>query len=403
MTSGSVTSPVDRPAPVTADLSSWVEIDAKAYRSNLALFRRLAGHEVELSAVLKANAYGHGATAIAALAREPEPRADSFCVFTLDEALALRRAGHRCDILIFGPVGRGRLAEVVAGDLRLALFDIDTLAALEAAAARSGRKARVHLKVETGTRRFGFDAEELPSVLARLQASPAIVVEGAFTHFANIEDTTDQRYAREQLDRFRRSLDDIARAGIRLARRHAACTAALLTMPETALDLVRLGIGQFGFWPSKETRLSFRAAAEAAGATTVPTLRPVLTWKARIAQLKQVPRGAYVGYGCTWQTTRETRLAVLPVGYADGYDRRLSNQSWVLVRGCRAPVRGRVCMNLMMVDVTDVPEVAPGDEVVLLGSQGAQEVSAEQLAGLIGTIHYEVTTRIHADLPRLVV
>jgi len=195
-----------------------------------------------------------------------------------------------------------------------------------------------------------------------------------------------------------------------------ACSAATLLFPGTHFEMVRLGVSQYGLWPSKETYLSYRlehadADAEAAGADADPNatanaaggLEPVLTWKTRISQLKDVPAGALVGYGCTYQTTRRSRLAILPIGYADGYSRRLSNQSYVLVGGRRAPVRGRVCMNLTMVDVTDVPGAALEDEVVLIGRQGEGRVTAGQLAGWIGTIHYEVVARIHPELPRLVV
>jgi len=380
-------------------LTTWIEIDEGAYAHNLGFFRRLVGPRVELAAVIKANAYGHGLLEIARLAARHG--ADSFCVFELDEALALRRAGFDQDVLILGHTPLARLDEVVAEDFRQVLFNRRSLDALAAIVARTGRRCRLHLKLETGTHRLGVDEGRLADFLARLAASPGLELEGVYTHLANVEDTTDHRYARRQLERFEGMCERIAAAGFKRVKRHAACTAAALVVPSTHLDLVRLGIGQYGLWPSKETLLSYKLRHHL-GDGAAQVLRPVLTWKARIAQLKEVAAGSYVGYGCTYQTTRRTRIAVLPVGYADGYDRRLSNQAHVLVGGRRAPVRGRVCMNLIMVDVTDVPGVALEDEAVLLGRQGEQTVSAEHLAALAGTISYEIVARLRPGIPRLV-
>lgn len=378
-------------------LSTWVEIDASAYRGNLAFFRRLVGDAVELSAVVKANAYGHGIREIAELA--VAAGADSFCVHSLEEALDVRAAGHGLPILVLGHIPLARLDEAIAADLRIALFNRASLERLDALTATGTNRAKVHLKLETGTHRHGIAEDELDTFLTILKAAPGVDLEGVYTHFANIEDTTDHGYARAQRARFETLVDRIRSAGLAPEVRHAACSAAALVVPETRFDMVRLGIGQFGFWPSKETLLSYRAAAGDDRAA----LEPVLTWKTRIAQLKTVPAGAFVGYGLTYRTTRTTRLAILPVGYSDGYDRQLSNQAHVLVAGRRAPVRGRVCMNLTLVDVSDIPEVALEDEVVLLGSQGSERVSAEQLAAWSGTIHYEIVARIRSTIPRLVV
>jgi alanine racemase len=225
------------------------------------------------------------------------------------------------------------------------------------------------------------------------------VREGATPHFANLEDTTDHRFARGQIERFDHALELLRAAGAPVAVRHAACSAAALLFARTHLDLARIGLSLYGQWPSRET---YVACLEKEGRPTVE-LRPALTWKTRVAQVKEVPEGAFVGYGCTFRTTRASRLAVLPVGYHEGYDRRLSGVAHVLVRGRRAPVRGRICMNMCMVDVTDVPGVAQEDEVVLLGSQGEERVGADQVAAWCGTISYEILSRIHPSLPRLVV
>ena len=375
----------------------WVEISERAYASNLRFFRRLLGPDVELSAVVKSNAYGHGVDLVAALAARHG--ADSFCVHSLDEALALRRAGLSHDVLIMGPVPLERLGEAVAEDFRVALFTRDSARRLAELAAAAGRPARIHLKLETGTYRQGIDEDELEGFIDFLGGHPRLAVDGAYTHFANVEDTTRQDYAERQLERFAAAIRRLRAAGLEPAKRHTACSAASLVVPHTHFEMVRLGISQYGLWSSKETYLSYRL--DHPGDEAV--LKPVLSWKTRITQLKRVPAGSYVGYGCTYQTTRETRIAVLPVGYADGYDRRFSNQAHVLVRGRRAPVRGRVCMNLTMVDVTDVSGVELGDEVVLLGRQGDQEVTADHLAALAGTISYEIVTRVNWELPRILV
>lgn len=386
----------------TRGLNTWVEISRSAYLHNMSFFRRLVGPDVELAAVVKANAYGHDWRLVSRLALEGG--ADSFCVHSLEEAVALRQAGIDRDVLVMGHVPLARIDEAVAHDFRWALYNRESAEALGRAARAAGRRVRVHLKLETGTHRQGVDEDELPWFLDFLTGRPELLLEGVYTHFANIEDTTDHSYAERQSRRFDEMSARVRAAGFAELTRHAACSAASLVVESTRFDMVRLGISQYGLWPSKETFLSYslqRGEREDEG--TGQGLRPVLAWKTRISQLKRVPAGAYVGYGCSYQTTRETRLAVLPIGYSDGYDRRLSNQAHVLVRGGRAPVRGRVCMNLTMVDVSDVPGVELEDEVVVLGRQGAQEVAAGDLAGLVGTIAYEIVARIRDGIPRVVV
>ncbi|MDA8020057.1 MAG: alanine racemase [Thermoanaerobaculia bacterium] len=394
----------DATTPDTSGLNSWIEISDSAYATNLDFFRGLVGDTVELSAVVKSNAYGHGLREIADLAIRHG--ADSFCVHGLEEALELREAGFEQDILVMGHVPLARVVAAVDHDLRVVLYSLESARRL-AEVATEDRPARVHLKIETGTHRQGVDGDELGMILEYLKSASTVRVEGVYTHFANIEDTTDHRYARTQVARFRKALQQIEEAGFRPDKRHAACSAAVALFPETHLEMVRLGISQYGIWSSKETRVSFHNLHPIAGPETAAQadgpLRPVMTWKARISQVKWIPADAFVGYGCTHQTTRRTRLAVLPTGYADGYDRKLSNTGHVLVHGRRAPVLGRICMNLTMIDVTDIPDVRVEDEVVLLGRQGEKEITAEQMASVVGTIPYEIVARIAPHIPRIVV
>ena len=373
---------------------NWVEIDARAIHWNVTQFRRRLGPDVLLGAVVKSNAYGHGMLAVATLACEAG--ADWLCVNSVDEAVCLRAAGHRAEILVMGYVPGDQLEAVVEHHLRPVVYNLETIDRLDRLATEDD-PVGLHLKVETGTHRQGIAEADVVPLARKVQQSPRLTLEGISTHFANIEDSTDHSFAQAQIATFSRISEALEAAGLPVLLRHAACSAASLLFTRTHLDLVRVGISLYGLWPSKETYVSCLERGK-------PTLdlHPALTWKTRIAQVKTVEEGAYVGYGCTYRVTRRSRIAVLPVGYHEGYDRGLSGVAHVLVRGRRAPVRGRICMNMCMVDVTDVPGASLEDEVVLLGRQGEERVSAEQLAEWCGTISYEIVSRIHPGLPRIV-
>jgi alanine racemase len=371
----------------------WIELDARAPGHNLAELRRGAGPGVLACAVVKANAYGHGLAEFVRLL----PGADWFGVNSLEEGLALRALGETRPVIVLGHVPVGRLRDAVDTDLRLTVFNRETLEAI-GRLEHLRRPARLHVKVETGTGRQGVLAADLEGFVRLVRGTPNAVLEGLSMHFANIEDTTDHSYADAQLARFGEALETVDRLGGRLPIVHAACTAAAILFPKTHFTMLRTGIGLYGLWPSRETRVSAR---ERGG--PVPDLRPVLSWKTRLVQVKELPEASYVGYGCSFRTTRRTRVGVLPVGYSDGYDRALGNRAHVLVRGRRAPVIGRICMNLCMVDLTDVPGARLEDEVVLLGRSGEEQISAETMAEWSGTINYEIVSRISPLLPRKVV
>jgi len=375
---------------------NWIELEAAAIRANLAAFRPRLAPGALLGAVVKSNAYGHGMLEVAGLVADGG--ADWLCVNSVEEALQLRGAGHDVPILVMGYVPLDALESIVEHDLRPVVSSRRTVEALQRVAAARDHVVPLHLKVETGTHRQGLSEEETPELADWIRQASALRLEGLSTHFANIEDTTNHGYAEQQMRRFERVQERLRGAGHELPLCHSACSAATLLFSATHLGLVRVGISLYGLWPSKETYLSCLELGK-------PTLdlRPALTWKTRIAQVKSVPEGSFVGYGCTYRTTRPSRIAVLPVGYHEGYDRGLSGVAHVLVRGKRAPVRGRVCMNMSMVDVTDIPAVEQEDEVVLLGSQGDERISAEQLAAWCGTISYEMVSRIHPGIPRVVV
>ncbi len=368
----------------------WVELDGGAPEHNLRELARGAAPGVKICAVVKSNAYGHGVPQIAGLL----PSADWFAVNSFEEGLQLRSLGESRPVLILGHVPLDSLAAAVEAGLSLTVYNAETIEALS----RTGGRARVHLKVETGTGRQGVLPADLPAFLSGVRAAPNVELEGLSTHFANIEDTLNHGYAETQLAAFAEALRTVERVAGRPPFVHTACTAASILFPQTHFTMLRVGIGIYGMWPSRETYLSALQ-----GKAPVPELRPVLAWKTRIAQIKTLPEGSYVGYGCSYRTTRQTLLGVLPVGYADGYDRALGNRAHVLVRGKRAPVIGRICMNLTMVDLTDIPGVRLEEETVLLGSMGDERISAETLGEWAGTINYEVVARISPLLPRRII
>jgi alanine racemase len=368
----------------------WVELDGGALEANLRQLRAGTGPATLACAVVKSNAYGHGVAQVASLL----PSADWFAVNSLEEGLELRALGQTRPVLLLGHVPLADLEAAIEAGLSLTVYNTETVQAI-ARLHGLAKPARLHVKVETGTGRQGVLPEDLETFVGLVKAVPHAVLEGLSTHFSNIEDTLNHSYAEDQLARFSAALRLVEGIAGRPPVVHAACTAAALLFPQTHFTMLRTGIGLYGLWPSRETYLSAR---ERGGA--LPVLTPVLSWKTRIVQVKSLPEGSFVGYGCSYRTTRRTTVGVLPVGYADGYDRALGNRAHVLVRGRRAPVIGRICMNLAMVDLTDVPGPRLEEEVVLLGSSGDERISAETMAEWAGTINYEVVARINPLLPR---
>ncbi|MCC7075127.1 MAG: alanine racemase [Deltaproteobacteria bacterium] len=373
----------------TAGLASWREVSASALRHNVTTLRALAG-TAKLGVVVKADAYGHGlAPTCAAFV---DAGADWLIVNFAHEATAARAAvSPELPLYVCGTVFPHDAPALVEARARVVLYDPLVAEALAAASRARGLTTPVHLKIETGTHRQGLAVADALALAERVRALGGLTLEGVTTHFADIEDSTDHRFAHGQLAALHEAQRALTAAGHAVPMVHAANSAATILDERTRGDLVRVGIAAYGLWPSKETLAAF---SERHGRAP-PTLRPVLSWRARLAQVKDVPAGAFVGYGRSFRTTRPSRIGVLPIGYHEGYDRRLSNVAHVLVRGLRAPVRGRVCMNMSMVDLSDVPGACAGDVATLLGSDGDERVSAEQLASWMGSIHYEVVARIH--------
>lgn len=378
------------------DLTSWIEVSAPAIRHNIGVFRTLVAAGAGLLAVVKANAYGHGLLEVARVCRDEGVA--MLGVHHAEEVRVLRHAGIATPILAMGALTAGQIGEVVDESVHVLLSSRRVLDSLAAHGDRLGRPLPVHIKVETGTFRQGVPPEEAGE-LAREAGRRGLAVVGVATHFANIEDTTDHTFARQQLKRFEEGVARVRAVAPHLAHVHASCSAASLLFRETDFSLARVGISLYGHWPSRETHLSWLLTH---GRNSVK-LESALAWRARIGQLKTVPAGVPIGYGLTFRPTRDTRLAILPVGYAEGYCRHLSNRSRVLVRGVPAPVVGRVCMNITMVDVTDVPGVREWDVATLIGEDAGERITAEYLADLAGTINYEILAQLSPALPRIVV
>lgn len=373
---------------MAAEPLRWIELSRAALRDNVRAVRERIGNDRKLMAVVKANAYGHGAVLCA---REYlAAGADALGVATVEEGLELREAGCVVPIHIIAAMSAADAAEVVEHDLNPVIFDETVALALDAAARKAGKMAEISLKLETGMHRHGLSAAELERLLAVCARCPGLRVTGIATHFARSDEEEDGPTL-EQFARLRPALEKCRAAGNALPLCHAASSAASLLLPETHLDMVRCGISLYGLYPS----------AAVLNKLGEGTLRPVLEFKTRIAQLRDLYPGDAVSYGGTWTAKRQSRIAVLPVGYADGYRRGLSNRAHVLVRGKPAPVTGRVCMNILMADVTDIPEAAAGDVVTLISRDPQSGATADDHARLLDTINYEVVTGLNCRMPRL--
>ncbi|MFA6512149.1 MAG: alanine racemase [Patescibacteria group bacterium] len=360
---------------------TWVEVSRAALKANYEALLSAVSENILLMPVIKSNAYGHGLLQVARAL--PKKRRWGFVVAETDEALLLRRVYPRERILLLSNFAFEDIPDLAAKQIDLAVYTEAQLPQL-----RRAQHAHIHVKVDTGTTRTGFLPRDLKLVARFLQQHKDIALAGVFSHFADSEGSKSA-FTTTQIHRFKKALTELPRPEIS----HIACSAASLRYSKAHFGAIRPGIALYGLWPSESTKKAASALA----------LKPVLEWKARVLQTKAVPAGTTIGYGRTYAMKRKGKVAVLPIGYGDGFDRALSNTAEVLVRGKRAKVAGRVCMNVTMIDVSHIPGVKTGDEVVLIGKQGKEEVSVEEMAKHAGTINYEITTRIRESLPRIIV
>jgi alanine racemase len=370
--------------------STYAEIDLSAIQQNLSTIKNMVSSHVRIMAVVKANAYGHG---IIEIARVMEANHVSYLgVARLEEAVTLRKADIRLPILVFGYTPPYGLEALCDYGITQTIYAIEDAQLLSSCATSKGKRAKIHIKIDTGMGRLGLltDAHgRLPSAIETIARLPQIELEGIFTHFASADDL-DKASARHQLDIFLNLLNVIQQKKIDIPLKHAANSAAIMDLPETHLDMVRPGICLYGLYPSpyisKETI----------------ALTPAMTLKSHIIHLKKVPPGFKVSYGSTYETRTHTTIATVPVGYADGYNRLLSSKGTMLVSGHRVPVVGRVCMDLLMLDVGKVAtDIKINDEVVVFGNQGSENVSIDEIAVLLNTINYEIVTSVTSRIKRI--
>jgi alanine racemase len=360
------------------------EIDIGALQRNLARFRQRVGQSVAVFGVVKADAYGHGAVPVG---RALEPLCNALAVSLVEEGLELRAAGIRAPIFVLGAYYNRHQDDVIAQRLTPVVYDVGDLERFGAVAARRGRRIDVHVKIDTGMSRLGVSVDELPAVLARFDDLSALRLAGLCTHFASA-DLPDASATEQALDRFEGCIEQARRAGFTDLAHHAANSAAAIRFPRARFAAVRPGLALFGAMPSRHVAIA--------------DLEPALRLSTRIMALHDIPVGTPVSYGGLWRAARPSRIATLPVGYADGYPRHVRD-ACALVGGRRVPIVGAVCMDMLMIDVTDVPQadVGLGAIVTLIGRDGDEQISVDDVAGWAGTLNYEILCGISKRVPRI--
>ncbi|MBU2522395.1 MAG: alanine racemase [Proteobacteria bacterium] len=377
----------------------WAEIDLKTIAHNIRELRRITNPKARLMSVVKANAYGHG---IIEVARQSiENGTEALGVAHIEEGIQLRKAGINAPVLILSYTLPEQSKELIEFNLTQTVYSYETAKSLSEAASAYGKKIKVHIKVDTGMGRLGLLPNQLRlskynkkikdgsvSEVESIFRLPMLELEGIFTHFATA-DKADRTYANNQLEIFMDFLNELRLAGIEIPVNHAANSAAIINMPEAHLDMVRAGISIYGLYPSEEVDRS------------IIELKPAMELKTKIIHIKKVPAGFKVSYGITYETEKPTTIATVSIGYADGLNRLLSSNGRMLVCGQSAPIVGRVCMDLTMLDVGNIPEAAIGEEVVVFGKQGNASITVDEIASAINTINYEVVSTIMERVPRI--
>lgn len=369
----------------------YAEVNLDAIRSNVEHMRENIGEEVCMSAVIKTDGYGHGAVAVANELQNL-PYMWGFAAATMEEARVLREAGITKPILILGYTFPYCYEELAAQDIRTAVFDIETAKLLSDAAGRAGRNIKVHIKVDTGMGRIGIPADEAGlDIIRQIRMCPHIEVEGIFTHFARA-DETDKSHAKKQLSMFQEFVSAAeTQCGMTIPIKHCSNSAGILALKEANMNMVRPGIILYGLWPSDEM------------AQDVVRLTPAMSLLSHVVYVKELAAGCGISYGSTYVTKGKTKVATVPVGYGDGYPRSLSGKGYVLIHGQRAPILGRVCMDQFMVDVTQIEGVKVGDMVTLIGEDGKECITMEELGALSGRFNYELACDISKRVPRVYV
>lgn len=372
--------------------NSWVEISQSAIKHNLKVFRKIIGPKVRLMVVVKSNAYGHGLLEVSRICDKVK-KVDWFGTVSLEEALELRKNGIKKPILVLSyyDLNVHQIKQAVQKNISLVVYQETQFEFVDKVAQSLKKKAKIHFKVDTGTSRLGLPVREVLQCINTLIQCKNLELEGLFTHYASAEES-NQSFTKKQTKDFYRLIQKLEKQDILIPLKHTSCSAATLIDKAYHFDMIRLGISLYGLW-SLEDHQQIKKKYH---------LHSVLTWKTKVIQVREVTKGGTVGYGRTYRSNQRIKIAVLPVGYWEGYDRHLSNMGEVLIKGQRCPIRGRVCMNLIMVEITD-KNVKLYDEVVLIGQQGREVITVDELAKKLGTINYEVVTRINPLINRIIV
>lgn len=364
---------------------TYAQIDLGAIRHNIAVERKRVGETVKIMVVIKANAYGHGDIAVA---EALDDLVDAYGVAIPEEALKLRGNGVKKMLLILGYSGKNWFEDIIHENISQTVYSYSMAKQLSETAVKMGKTAKIHIKVDTGMSRIGFKpVKDNIDVIRAISELPSIAIEGAFTHFARADEETSEA-AREPFEKYMIFLRELENRGVHIPIKHAANSASIIQFPESQLDMVRSGITTYGLYPSEKVPRD------------ILHFIPALQWKSKVSFVKRIHPGTSVGYGGTFTASRETMVATIPVGYADGVKRDLSGKGQVLIRGQYAPILGKICMDQFMVDVTEIDGVSEGDTVTLIGTDGEHVISVEEVAALSHSFNYEYVCGISERVPR---
>lgn len=378
--------------------TSEIELDQSALENNIQFIQSIIGPEVQISSVIKGNAYGHGIFEFVPMVEAAG--INHFSVFSADEALEVNNISPNSTVMIMGYIGNDELEWAILNDIEFFVFERDRLRRALEVSRKFSKKARIHLEFETGLNRTGFNKSQLADVLDLLMGNEEYFeLVGCCTHYAGAESIANYVRVKSQIKTYHKLHKWLGAQGFEPKIRHTACSAAAMSYPKSRMDMVRVGILQYGFWPSKET---FIGCLKDSG-TQVDPLKRVIKWKSSVMDVKEVSTGEFIGYGTTFMATDHMKIATVPVGYSHGYSRSLSNQGRVLIRGQRLAVIGIVNMNLLIVDISECPQVMKGDEVVLIGDQGENSISVASFSELSNQLNYELLSRLPRTIPRTVV
>lgn len=380
--------------------TSYIEISKSAYAKNIDFLRSEVGKKTEISIVVKGNAYGHGIENIVPLAEENGIR--HFSTFSSDEAFRVYNSSlHNSQVMIMGMLENADLEEITLKGISFFVFEFDRLEAAISTAKKLKKKAKVHIEVETGFHRTGFEWEDREKLAKILQENQDYLeLKGLCTHYAGAESISNYVRVRRQIKEYKRFKKWFSAQRLKFEKYHTACSAATLSYPETVMDMVRIGIASYGLWPTMETYMyRFQSLPE----NNKNPLKRLISWKSSVMNTKKVDMGEFIGYGSSYMAPRNMSIALVPIGYGHGYSRLLSNQGKVLVRGKMVTVVGTVTMNSIAVDVTDVEDVSKGDEVVIIGCQQDKEITVASFGESTQQVNYELLTRLPLDIPRKVV